>query len=214
MNAFIILLGVALIFSKREAKKQVLRGKILSAAREVFLEQGYEDTTIGQIAERAGVGLGTAYNYFKSKEELFLLAVADGLGSLEEMEADKEPGAESPAAIISTMVLSHIRRLNFFGKTIWRVTMAAIFTSMKSNPMIMNELIKVDYRLMDKLKSKLETLKEQGRLNETFPIDTAVELIYGAVTLHLVSYIYSDKITLEEACAKIEANIEFVLNNT
>ncbi len=48
--------------SKREA--------ILNAALEVFSEKGYHPATIDEIAERAGVGKGTVYSYFRSKSEL------------------------------------------------------------------------------------------------------------------------------------------------
>jgi len=53
----------------REQKRKMYQDKILSAAREVFSENGFENTTIEQIAERAGIGMGTAYNYFKSNLE-------------------------------------------------------------------------------------------------------------------------------------------------
>jgi len=46
------------------------RAAILGAALELFRERGYEDTTMRAIAERAGVALGNAYYYFRSKEHL------------------------------------------------------------------------------------------------------------------------------------------------
>ena len=39
----------------REAQKQATRAKVLAAARELFVEVGYEAATIRTIAERAGV---------------------------------------------------------------------------------------------------------------------------------------------------------------
>ncbi|MEM1179890.1 MAG: TetR family transcriptional regulator [Acidobacteriota bacterium] len=46
------------------------RARILECALELFRERGYDDTTMRTIAERAGVSLGNAYYYFKSKEHL------------------------------------------------------------------------------------------------------------------------------------------------
>jgi AcrR family transcriptional regulator len=43
---------------------------ILETALEIFRERGYEDTTMRAIAEKAGVSLGNAYYYFRSKEYL------------------------------------------------------------------------------------------------------------------------------------------------
>ena len=45
--------------------------QILRAATAVILRQGYDKTTMSDIAEEAGVSRGTVYLYFKGKEELF-----------------------------------------------------------------------------------------------------------------------------------------------
>ena len=43
---------------------------ILQAATEVFAEQGFAAVTVAEIAERAGIGKGTVYEYFSSKDDL------------------------------------------------------------------------------------------------------------------------------------------------
>src|SRR3954467_1117144 len=51
--------------------------KILDAAREEFGEQGFSDSSIVGITQRAGVALGTFYAYFNSKEAVFQALVRD-----------------------------------------------------------------------------------------------------------------------------------------
>lgn len=46
------------------------RPLILRAATDVFAEQGFAAVTVAEIANRAGIGKGTVYEYFTSKEEL------------------------------------------------------------------------------------------------------------------------------------------------
>lgn len=46
------------------------RAALIAAAREVMSEKGVDAATMLEIAERADVGAGTVYNYFKSKDEL------------------------------------------------------------------------------------------------------------------------------------------------
>jgi AcrR family transcriptional regulator len=46
------------------------RPLILRAATEVFAEQGFAAVTVAEIADHAGIGKGTVYEYFTSKEEL------------------------------------------------------------------------------------------------------------------------------------------------
>ena len=45
--------------------------KILDAALEIFSSNGFKETTIRDIAKKAGVGLGTTFYYFKDKDDLF-----------------------------------------------------------------------------------------------------------------------------------------------
>jgi AcrR family transcriptional regulator len=56
---------------KREQTKEANRQAILDAAREVFVELGYGETTVRDIIGRTGLASGTFYNYFRSKEEVF-----------------------------------------------------------------------------------------------------------------------------------------------
>lgn len=57
------------------AKTETRRQAILDAAAEVFQETGFERTTMAAICERLGYSKATLYNYFASKEELFLAVV-------------------------------------------------------------------------------------------------------------------------------------------
>jgi AcrR family transcriptional regulator len=54
----------------KTTKGEQTRARILDAALELFKEQGYEETTMREVAERAGVALGNAYYYFNGKESL------------------------------------------------------------------------------------------------------------------------------------------------
>jgi AcrR family transcriptional regulator len=47
------------------------RARVLSQARILFVERGYADTSMQQIAEAAGLRKATLYHHFKDKEELF-----------------------------------------------------------------------------------------------------------------------------------------------
>ena len=46
------------------------RALIVKASADVFAERGFASTRVADIAERAGIGKGTVYEYFSSKEEL------------------------------------------------------------------------------------------------------------------------------------------------
>src|SRR5438067_7984253 len=54
------------------ARGEQSRAAIFDAALALFIERGYEATTMRAIADRAGVSLGSSYHYFPSKEHLVL----------------------------------------------------------------------------------------------------------------------------------------------
>ncbi|GAB3414071.1 TetR/AcrR family transcriptional regulator [Flindersiella endophytica] len=56
----------------RELKAARTRQQILDVALDLFLEQGYDATTMEQIAEQVGIGATTLYRYFPSKDLLIL----------------------------------------------------------------------------------------------------------------------------------------------
>ena len=53
-----------------QVKKTAVRRAILDAAFELFVERGYSDTTMSQIATQAGVSAANIYVYFASKLEI------------------------------------------------------------------------------------------------------------------------------------------------
>jgi TetR/AcrR family transcriptional regulator, repressor of fatR-cypB operon len=57
--------------SRKEREKRARQQDILNAARELFAAQGFRETTLDQIAQKAEFGKGTLYNYFASKDEIF-----------------------------------------------------------------------------------------------------------------------------------------------
>lgn len=68
------------------------RRLIFDAAREVILRRGFENAKMDEIAAHAGVGKGTLYNFFSSKDDLFLSLVLDGFERLRDLvDAEVEP---------------------------------------------------------------------------------------------------------------------------
>jgi len=55
----------------RERKKQQTRLAISDVATRMFIERGFENVTIAELAEAAQVSVNTVFNYFSTKEELF-----------------------------------------------------------------------------------------------------------------------------------------------
>jgi len=55
----------------RALNREKRRGQILDAARKIFSEKGYHQTSVSDIVNSCGIAQGTFYLYFKSKREIF-----------------------------------------------------------------------------------------------------------------------------------------------
>lgn len=67
----------------RQRKKAESRQKMLDAAKRLFIEHGYSRTTMDEIADKAGFGVATLYNYFRTKEGVFATMARDDMALLE-----------------------------------------------------------------------------------------------------------------------------------
>jgi len=56
---------------KREPLQRNRTDQILEAAEKLFAQKGFYSTTVGEIAEKAGIAKGTIYLYFRDKRDLF-----------------------------------------------------------------------------------------------------------------------------------------------
>ena len=59
--------------------KEQRRANILEAARDVFIEHGYEKTTMKHIMDAANVSRGGLYQYFSNKEDVYETILEEGL---------------------------------------------------------------------------------------------------------------------------------------
>ena len=57
--------------TKRDQLIIARKNQIIEAASTIFAQKGFARTTIAEVANQAGIGKGTVYEYFKSKEDLY-----------------------------------------------------------------------------------------------------------------------------------------------
>jgi AcrR family transcriptional regulator len=72
-------------------------GRLQRAALELFLERGYDDTTVAEITERAGLTKKTFFRHFADKREILF----SGQEALSQLSVDAIAGAPGPVAPIN-----------------------------------------------------------------------------------------------------------------
>ncbi|RSS80278.1 TetR/AcrR family transcriptional regulator [Streptomyces sp. WAC06614] len=93
----------------REIKKQQTRTAIADAALGLFLEHGFDQVTVAEVARHAGVSTNTVFNYFTTKEDLFFDRQAEAEDHLAALVRERTPGT-CPVAAVRDDLLSALRR--------------------------------------------------------------------------------------------------------
>ncbi len=101
----------------RDIQKQETRDRVLSAARDLFDEVGYEGATIRLVAQRAGVSVGSVFTTFSSKADILSQVMQERLDHLvaeiDAMPLDG-PAFERVKAIMGVHYRFEMRRPKLF----------------------------------------------------------------------------------------------------
>jgi Transcriptional regulator len=91
--------------STRRERRRARERAIVATTRGLFDERGRRDAPVDDIAHAAGINKAVIYRSFDSKEEIFVLAVADYLAELEARSAELSEPADPVAALRETVEL-------------------------------------------------------------------------------------------------------------
>lgn len=75
---------------RQQARGLATRARLLEAAEDLFTRQGFDGASIGDVAERAGVGVGTVYHHFPDKRAILIQLIEDWGDRLEEQAAGEQ----------------------------------------------------------------------------------------------------------------------------
>ncbi len=69
------------------------KARIIIAARKLFAEKGFENTSVDQLAEAAQVAKGTIYVHFKTKDEILLVLLQEALDQIRRIVGESTAGS-------------------------------------------------------------------------------------------------------------------------
>jgi AcrR family transcriptional regulator len=101
---------------RKAREKEARRQAILDAARECFFSDGFEATTISQVADKVELSTGTLYLYFKNKEEIYISILEEGLDILFDLMKRAEPENGSPAEFIEAYARGYHKFYTDYGQ--------------------------------------------------------------------------------------------------
>lgn len=98
--------------NRTERKKEATKQKIHAVAVALFKKQGFESTTMEQIAENADIAKGTLYNYFPSKEAILSDFVRQSFSDRQEDRIEylrKLPDTRSRLTLILSELMKRVQ---------------------------------------------------------------------------------------------------------
>lgn len=142
-------------FDKKKAKT---KDKIFNAAVELFLKQGYDQTTIEQIANKADVAKGTFFIHFPTKSAVLFFLGEKRLSLIEELLAEKLKDIKSSREKLFSL-LNMLAQINEDSKEITALIIKEVFKTLELAPEKANQ---------DRFKMLLVKIFEEGQQQGEF----------------------------------------------
>jgi len=183
----------------RERKKARTRASIREHALRLFREQGYQATTVEQIAAAAEVSPSTFFRYFPSKEDVVLQDDMD-IRMIEALE--RQPGGLSPLGAVRAAIREMIASYSQADVEVLRETTALTMTVPEIRARALDEFA----RTINVIAAAVA--KRAGRS----PDDLAVRVMAGAIIGVIMSTTmpwegWSDRQTMEDTFGRIEQGL-------
>lgn len=140
------------------------RREILKQAAHLFLEHGYEATTINLIAERSRVSKQGLYYHFKSKRELMVSIMSHALDVLEQDTREAAAGAGDAEQRLRRIVNSHARMITREEEGAF--TLLVIDQTAILPPAQRRAVTRRKQAHFDLLRATLEQLRKEGKLRD------------------------------------------------
>ena len=144
----------------RERKKRRTREHISTVATTLFVERGFDQVAVTDVAATAEVSVNTVYNYFPTKEDLVLPPDEASPRRLADIAATRAIGTSPARAVLDRLrheLRSRDRRLGLtegFGR---------VFTMMRAAPTLMARLESLGEQMVDALADQLAAEGDTGR---------------------------------------------------
>ncbi len=177
----------------REQKKQQTRNAIVAAAGKLFGRQGFQATTMDQIAAGASVSAGTLYNYFGTKNTVLLAHIESRVADMTEtgsaLLADPPPDVVTAVQRLTRLYLDRFISLE---RELLRELMAASFGSRSD---LLPELIRLDELLLVQLEALLSHFAAAGDLERGVDVSEAAIALYSLFAVQLIMYVSLEGMT-------------------
>lgn len=194
---------------RRERNKLEKRGRIVAAARRLFDEQGFAETTTLQIAEAADIGTGTLFLYARSKEELLVLVFKDEMMEVALESFQKLPVGgtliDQVLAVFERMIDYHARDMELTRQLMREIIIPAGSNSLSA----MDDLTAVIFESFARL---IVQAKSTGQIDARFEPELTGRTIFAIYYFNLLGWL-AGRLERDEMLARLRCELETFLDS-
>jgi|SRR5665811_1410554 len=177
--------------SLREKKKIETKNKIFEVAGRLFKEKGFESTSIDEITEEAGIGKGTFFNYFPTKEAL-LLYFGEQRDELIYSTIENELGTGCSTRDKIKNLLVFLADNYEKDKDLTKLLVFVYIKQIRFTGLKYDDDKKRSYRLIKILSDLLEEGVRRGDVRSTIDVKKATETLIAIYLFSLMAWLKSE----------------------
>jgi AcrR family transcriptional regulator len=151
---------------------------LLTAARQVFSEHGYQGATMAMIAQATGVSEATVFTYFAGKRELCIQVITDWYADISSALERDVPQLSSVHAKVSHVVRAHLVTLLADGSGLCALVLSE---GRAAEPELAAVITDCKRRYTAPLMHTLAEGQAQGLVRQDMPLRLLRDLVYGSM---------------------------------
>jgi len=187
---------------RKEREKLLHREEILEAALSLFSSKGFHNVSMQDIANESEFGVGTLYNFFESKEQLFLELMKAGIEKIGQLLIPILDSNQQEQEKLSEFIRVHVDMIE------GNVEFIKLYISQYGMSTSVNPMLKDISNLKTTVAAKLENLIKAGIQKQIFrrvhPEIVALSLRATLEAFDLESSEHFDKAKVKDGVSKIE----------
>lgn len=151
------------------------RDAVLAVAVQVFIEHGYEATSMGMLAERLNLSKAGIYHHVPGKEDLLRLALDEALGALERVIADTESVDARPIDRLENVVRGAVEVL------VDKLPYVTLLLRVRGNTDVERDALARRRAFTRSVERLVDLAREDGSLRSDVDSRVAARLLFGMI---------------------------------
>jgi len=196
----------------RETKKKSRQGRIYKAAIELLSEKGYSNTHMRDISERAQLAVGTLYNYYSSKSDLYMEVMEEKWFEISSSHARRIVHLvcteKDLFTVLKGIIFPVFDDMFEIGMQDW----GELFMAMFSSKNYMDRGARMDLEAIEQFGALLGKLQKRGLIQKSVDPMAAAASVYSVIAFNVLAFLFIEGMSKEYLYLSIEQQLRLLID--